>query len=102
MTEDTAALASGASPELDPAERRLLAAMPLHAITSVRGETGHLQSVEDTGVTGGDEEVHTVKPGEHRLATLAVSRWQIPSHDHRVGCVSRLPARVDIPLAGSL
>jgi hypothetical protein len=33
-------LMSGASSRLDPAERRLLAAMPLHAITSVHGEAG--------------------------------------------------------------
>lgn len=38
MAEETAGLISGPDPDLDPAERRLLAAMPLHAITSVHGE----------------------------------------------------------------
>jgi hypothetical protein len=38
VTEETAGLISG--PDLDPAERRLLAAMPLHAITSVHGQVG--------------------------------------------------------------
>jgi hypothetical protein len=36
VAEETAGLISGP----DPAERRLLAAMPLHAITSVHGQTG--------------------------------------------------------------
>ena len=40
MAEDTAGLISGPDPDLDPAERRLLAAMPLHAITSVHGQAG--------------------------------------------------------------
>ena len=40
MTEETAGLISGPDPDLDPAERRLLAAMPLHAITSVHGQAG--------------------------------------------------------------
>ena len=40
MAEETAGLISGPSPDLDPAERRLLAAMPLHAITSVHGQAG--------------------------------------------------------------
>ena len=38
MTEETAGLISGPDPDLDPAERRLLAGMPLHAITSAHGE----------------------------------------------------------------
>jgi HD domain len=40
VTEQTAQLLSGVSSRLDPAERRLLAEMPLHAITSVHGEAG--------------------------------------------------------------
>ena len=40
MAEETAGLISGPDPDLDPAERRLLAAMPLHAITSVHGQAG--------------------------------------------------------------
>jgi hypothetical protein len=40
MTDGTANLISNAGMRLDPAERRLLAGMPLHAITSVHGETG--------------------------------------------------------------
>src|SRR5215467_13214108 len=40
VSEDTAGLIPGPDPELDPAERRLLAAMPLHAITSVHGQAG--------------------------------------------------------------
>ena len=40
MAEETAKLMSGAGSGLDPAERRLLAGMPLHAITSVHGEAG--------------------------------------------------------------
>lgn len=40
MAEVTAGLISGADVRLDPAERRLLAGMPLHAITTVYGEVG--------------------------------------------------------------
>ena len=40
MAEETAGLIPGPDPDLDPAERRLLARMPLHAITSVHGEAG--------------------------------------------------------------
>ena len=40
MAEETAKLMSDAGLGLDPAERRLLAGMPLHAITSVHGEAG--------------------------------------------------------------
>ena len=40
MAEQTAGLMSGADMRLGPAERRLLAVMPLHAITSVHGEDG--------------------------------------------------------------
>ena len=40
MTKETAGLTSGLGPDLDPAERRLLAAMPLHAITCVHGQSG--------------------------------------------------------------
>ena len=40
MTEKTAEPMPDAGPGLAPAERRLLAAMPLHAITSVHGEAG--------------------------------------------------------------
>ena len=40
MAEQTAGLMPGADVELGPAERRLLAGMPLHAITSVHGEAG--------------------------------------------------------------
>jgi hypothetical protein len=40
VAEETAELMSGAGLRLDPAERRLLAGMPLHAITSVHGEAG--------------------------------------------------------------
>ncbi len=40
MAEETAKLMSDAGLRLDPAERRLLARMPLHAITSVHGEAG--------------------------------------------------------------
>jgi len=40
VAEETAGLLSGPEPDLDPAERRLLAAMPLHAITSVHGQAG--------------------------------------------------------------
>ena len=40
MAEQTAGLIPGADVELGPAERRLLAGMPLHAITSVHGEAG--------------------------------------------------------------
>ncbi len=40
MAEQTAKLISDAGMGLDPAERRLLAAMPLHAITAVHGEAG--------------------------------------------------------------
>ena len=40
MAEETAGLVSGPDPDLDPAERRLLAQMPLHAITSVHGQGG--------------------------------------------------------------
>ena len=40
MTTETAGLTSGPGPDLDPAERRLLVAMPLHAITSVHGRSG--------------------------------------------------------------
>ena len=40
MTEKTAEPMPDARPGLAPAERRLLATMPLHAITSVHGEAG--------------------------------------------------------------
>ena len=40
MADETAKLMSGAGLRLDPAERRLLAGMRLHAITSVHGEAG--------------------------------------------------------------
>ena len=40
MSKETAGLIPGPDPDLDPAERRLLAAMPLHAITSVHGQAG--------------------------------------------------------------
>lgn len=40
MAEETAGLISGPDPDLGAAERRLLAAMPLHAITSVHGPLG--------------------------------------------------------------
>lgn len=40
MAEETTQLMPGADVELGPAERRLLAGMPLHAITSVHGEAG--------------------------------------------------------------
>src|SRR5260370_19253512 len=40
MAEETVTLVSDADLRLDPAERRLLAGMPLHAITSVHGEAG--------------------------------------------------------------
>ena len=40
MTEKTAEPMPGPGPGLAPAERRLLAVMPLHAITSVHGEAG--------------------------------------------------------------
>jgi hypothetical protein len=40
MTDGTASLISNAGMRLDPAERGLLAGMPLHAITSVHGEAG--------------------------------------------------------------
>ena len=40
MAEETAKLMSGTGMGLGPAERRLLAGMPLHAITSVHGEAG--------------------------------------------------------------
>ena len=40
MAEQTAGQMPGAEVELGPAERRLLAGMPLHAITSVHGEAG--------------------------------------------------------------
>ena len=40
MAEQTAGLMPGADVDLGPAERRLLAGMPLHAITSVHGEAG--------------------------------------------------------------
>ena len=40
MGPDTAGLTSGPDPNPDPAERRLLATMPLHAITSVHGQAG--------------------------------------------------------------
>jgi hypothetical protein len=40
VAEETAQLMPAAGPGLDPAGRRLLAGMPLHAITSVHGETG--------------------------------------------------------------
>jgi hypothetical protein len=39
-TDGTARQVSAAVTKLDPAERRLLPAMPLHAITSVHGEAG--------------------------------------------------------------
>jgi hypothetical protein len=40
MAEETAKLVSDAELRLDAAERRLLAGMPLHAITSVHSEAG--------------------------------------------------------------
>ena len=40
MADESAGLTSGPDQDLDPAERRLLAAMPLHAITSVHGQAG--------------------------------------------------------------
>ena len=40
MAEETAGLIPGPDPDLDPAERRLLVRMPLHAITSVHGQAG--------------------------------------------------------------
>ena len=40
MVEETAKLMPDGGMGLDPAERRLLAGMPLHAITSVHGEAG--------------------------------------------------------------
>jgi hypothetical protein len=40
VAEETAKLMSDTSMRLDPAEWRLLAAMPQHAITSVHGEAG--------------------------------------------------------------
>jgi len=40
VAEETAGLISGPDPDLDAAERRLLAQMPLHAITSVHGQAG--------------------------------------------------------------
>ncbi len=38
--KETAQLTPGADVKLGPTERRLLAGMPLHAITSVHGEAG--------------------------------------------------------------
>ena len=40
VVDGTAKLASDTATRLNPAERRLLAGMPLHAITSVHGEAG--------------------------------------------------------------
>ena len=40
VTDGTAKLASDAATRLDATERRLVASMPLHAITSVHGEAG--------------------------------------------------------------
>jgi hypothetical protein len=40
VTDSSAKLASDAAIRLDSAEKRLLAKMPLHAITSVHGEAG--------------------------------------------------------------
>ena len=40
VVDSTAKLASDTATSLNPAERRLLAGMPLHAITSVHGEAG--------------------------------------------------------------
>jgi hypothetical protein len=40
MADETAGLTSRPDPDLDPAERRLVAQMPLHAITSVHGQAG--------------------------------------------------------------
>ena len=40
MAEETAKLMSDTGMGMGPAERRLLAGMPLHAITSVHGEAG--------------------------------------------------------------
>jgi hypothetical protein len=40
VADDTGKSASGAATRLDAVERRLLAGMPLHAITSVHGEAG--------------------------------------------------------------
>ena len=40
MAEENAGLIPGPDPDLDPAEQRLLARMPLHAITSVHGQAG--------------------------------------------------------------
>jgi hypothetical protein len=40
VAEETAELMSGTGMRMGPAERRLLAGMPLHAITSVHGEVG--------------------------------------------------------------
>lgn len=40
VTDGTAKLASDAATRLDATERRLVASMPLHAITSVDGEAG--------------------------------------------------------------
>ena len=40
MADQTARPMPGADARLGPAERRLLAATPLHAITSVHGEAG--------------------------------------------------------------
>jgi hypothetical protein len=40
VAEETAELMSDAGLRLGPAARRLLAGMPLHAITSVHGEAG--------------------------------------------------------------
>jgi hypothetical protein len=40
VVDGTAKSASDTATRLDPAERRLLAGMPLHAITSVHGEAG--------------------------------------------------------------
>ena len=82
---------SGAGQRLDPAERRLLAGMPLHAITSVHGETGLQERVliEIAQFPTADH-----SRTRHALATAsrlrAADRRQLPCGDLRCECgVSR-------------
>ena len=80
MAEETAGLISGPDPDQDPTERRLLAAMPLHAITSVHGQAGLrerlLMGIDRFGVADRDRARDALALASHQ------HRGRLGSHMH--------------------
>jgi len=64
VVDGTAKTASEAAIRLEPAEKRLLAGMPLHAITSVHGEAGLRERLAQLSSESDGEERVAVSPDE--------------------------------------